>query len=137
MSYSDVLWNDRCGLIDEMLQCSDPDAFKTLIATYLESVQELMRFIDDESITGASLLHCGFSHLLEELGIAVHAEEYWIGRNSDVATLVKFFMFCSPLKRYCEEMYLNGGLIGILRYGSAPTYGHELVQSALKICSSV
>jgi len=134
MGYADDLWFEQVCLIQAIYECSDSKAMNELMNQYALVTLNYLAIANDTPLTKASAVHAVLKFFLEQIGVADEGAVTGIHPVPTIESVAKMLCLCSALKQYCQDMYLDDGVFGILKYGSSPKLGHEIVLSALALC---
>ena len=136
MGYADKLWLEQVQLVDAVMRANDSATVNDLMCRYAVATQKYLAISSDEQLSKHGTVHAVLKFFLEQAGIADEgavAEIHPVPSVESVANLLGLF---PPLKQYCEDMYLNNGIVGALKYGASPVLGHDILLSALKLCKA-
>ena len=134
MSYSDELFDKQSCLAHAIMSCDDPIEISKLFNEYfICAFQWYDLFAPHKVANKLKTLHFSFAMFLETAGIADAAVTHGGRAPPSIDSVARVFRLFPPLKIYCEEHFLNGGVIGALKYGASYSYGHDVVIPALKL----
>ncbi len=136
MSFSDELLDKQSHLAHAIMSCDDALEVKELFKEYCVCVLQWHKLFAPQKVTNKfQTQHSLFAMFLETAGIADEAVTYGYRVPPAIDTVAKVFRLFPPLKIYCEEHFLNGGVIGALKYGASYSHGHDVVVPALNSIS--
>jgi hypothetical protein len=134
MSYSDELFDKQFGLAQAIMGCDDPTEIKELFDEFFfYSFQWYQLFAPHKVASKLKAKHFSFAMFLEAAGIADAAVTHGGRVPPTIDSVARVFRLFPPLKTYCEEHFLNGGVIGALKYGESYPFGHDVVIPALSL----
>lgn len=134
MGYADELWMYQLRLVEAVFKCSDQEVMHDLMCKYAVVTQNYLSLGNAQKLSKVSATHAVLRFFLEQSGVADEGAITGFHSVPSIESVAKILDLFSPLKRYCEEMYLNNGVIGALKYGSTPTLGHQIILPALSLC---
>jgi len=137
MSLSDQLFDKLFNLARAIMSCDDPIEVKELFdeyALYASQWNEL--FVSPKATNKLEAIHSVFSFFLETSGIADEAVVQGVRTPPTIESVARVLRLYPPLRKYCEDHFMNGGVVGALKYGESYTIGHDLVVPALKLLES-
>ena len=137
MSFSDELFDKQFYLARAIMNCNDPIEIKKLFDEYiLYAGQWDALFSTRKATNRLEAIHFVFSFFLELSGIADEAVAQGVRTPPTIESVARVLRLFPPLRKYCEDHFLNDGIIGALKYGESYAIGHDLVVPALKLLES-
>jgi hypothetical protein len=134
MSISDQLFDKQSHLAHAIMNCDDSVEINNLFNDYFNCVLQWYELFAPHKIANRlKLIHFSYAFFLETSGIADEAVSHGYRPAPSIDSVAKVFRLFPPLKNYCEEHFLNGGVIGALKYGASYSYGHDVVIPALNL----
>jgi hypothetical protein len=136
MGYADELWMEQVQLVDAVMRANDSSTVNDLMCRYAVATQKYLSISNDAQMSKHSAVHAVLRFFLEQAGIADEGAVTGVHPVPSVESVANLLNLFPPLKQYCEDMYLNDGVVGALKYGACPVLGHEILLPALKLCST-
>ena len=137
MSFSDELFDKQFNLAHAIMNCDDPTDIRGLFDDFFfYALQWYELFAPHKVANNLKAQHFTFAMFLEAAGIADAAVTHGGRVPPTIVSVARVLRLFPPLKTYCEEHFLNGGVIGALKYGESYAIGHDLVVPALKLLES-
>lgn len=136
MGYADDLWMEQMQLVDAVMRTNDSATVNDLMCRYAVATQKYLSISHVAQLSKHSTVHEVLRFFLEQAGIADEGAVTGVHPAPSVESVANLLNLFPPLKQYCEDMYLNDGIVGALKYGASPVVGHEILLPALKLCST-
>jgi hypothetical protein len=134
MSLSDQLFDKQFNLARAIMSCDDPTEVRELFDEFFLYVFQWYELFAPHKVANKlKAQHFSFAMFLEAAGIADAAVTHGGRVPPTVDSVARVFRLFPPLKTYCEEHFLNGGVIGALKYGESYPFGHDVVIPALSL----
>ncbi len=137
MGLGDDLWMEQMQLADAVWHCNDSATMSDLMNKYALVTQKFLSIGGNVSMSRSSAVHSVLRFFLEQTGIADDGAVPGVHPVPSIESVAKLFQLFPPLKQYCEDMYLNDGIVGTLKYGPFVSLGHEIVLPALDLCDKL
>lgn len=135
MGYADELWMEQVRLVDAVMHCNDSAAMKDLMSQYALVTEKYLSSSGVTQLNKTQTVHSVLRFFLEQAGVADEGAVAGIHPVPSIEKIAGLLSLFPPLKQYCEDMYLNDGVVGALKYGVVPKLGHEIVLPALALCN--
>ena len=118
MSFSDELFDKQFDLARAIMSCESSTEIRELFDEFFfYAIQWYELFAPHKVENKLMALHFSFAMFLEAAGIADAAVTNGGRVPPTIDSVARVFRLFPPLKSYCEEHFLNGGVIGALKYG--------------------
>ncbi len=134
MGYADELWMEQVRLVDAVMHANDSTTVNDLMCRYAIATQKYLSICNVEQLSKHGTVHAVLRFFLEQAGIADEGAVAGVHPVPSVESVANLLNLFPPLKQYCEDMYLNDGIVGALKYGASPVLGHEILLPALRLC---
>jgi hypothetical protein len=134
MGYTDELWGEQVQLVEAVMHANDSTTINDLMCRYAVVTQKYLSICNVEQLTKHGMVHAVLRSFLEQAGIADEGAVAGVHPVPSVESVANLLNLFPPLKQYCEDMYLNDGIVGALKYGASPVLGHEILLPALRLC---
>lgn len=137
MSLSDELWSRQFELVHKIMHSDDSSVIRKLFDEFTLYAGQWDALFSPRKVSNRlEAIHFAFSFFLELSGIADEAVAQGVRTPPTIESVARVLRLFPPLRKYCEHHFLNGGIIGALKYGESYVIGHELVIPALKLLES-
>ncbi len=125
MGLGDDLWMEQMQLVNAVWHCHDSATMSDLMRKYALVTQKFLSITGGAPMSKSSAIHAVLRFFLEQAGIADDGAVPGVHPVPSIDSVANLFHLFPPLKQYCEDMYLNDGIVGALKYGASVSLGHE------------